>query len=308
MKYLPTILQVIFCFLSSTILLNAQAVTPPGNLTATCGANNDVVVLSWTGQPQDIGYRIIVNNLYDNELNECVIPNNNNYTYIHDDIDEGETYAFSVRAIQNNGTGNIESEPTATIGSCSSGGYATVVNLDRIVGNGGSTQIYEIGPITFCNIDPSLPVTIRAREVGRTVASIDFTVLPNECRTLGQAGVIYKLRSLTTSFELHPSRIRTESQQKADNTITIAPALRLSPNPVQHELLLQYFVLNTEQVTISIYNIQGQKVTDIVSNEPHSKGDFQRSIDVNDLPDGLYQVVYKSNYQTFHSQFVKNTQ
>lgn len=227
---------------------------------------------------------------------------------MYDDIDEDETYAFSVRAIQNNGTGNVESEPTATIGSCSSGGYATVVNLDRIVGNGGSTQIYEVGPITFCNVDPLLPMSIRAREVGRTSISIDFIVLPNECKTLGHEGIIYKLRSLTPGFKLHPSRIRTEAQQKTDNTNTITPAFRLSPNPVQHELLLQYSVFDTQQVSITIYNIQGQKVTDIVSNETHPKGDFQRFVDINDLPDGLYQVVYKSDSQTFHSQFVKNTQ
>lgn len=308
MKYLTTILQLILSFFSSVLLLNAQEVMPPGNLSATCVADNDAVEISWTGQPQDIGYRIIVNNLYDNELHECVIPNNNNYTYIYDDIDEDETYAFSVRAIQNNGNSNIESEPTATIGSCSSGGYATVVNLDRIAGNGGNTQIYELGPITFCNTDPSLPVTIRAREVNRTAFPVVFTVLPNECKTLGQEGSIYKLKSLTTGFELHPSRIRTEAQQKTDNINAIIPAFRLSPNPVQQELLLQYSVFDTQQVSITIYNIQGQKVTDIVSNETHSKGDFQRSVDTNDLPDGLYQVVYKSDSQTFHSQFVKNTQ
>lgn len=61
MKYLTTILQLILSFFSSVLLLNAQEVTPPGNLSATCGADNDAVEISWTGQPQDIGYRIIVN-------------------------------------------------------------------------------------------------------------------------------------------------------------------------------------------------------------------------------------------------------
>jgi len=60
------------------------------------------------------------------------------------------------------------------------------------------------------------------------------------------------------------------------------------PNPFNPTTKILYDVLNTNPVTLKIYNAAGQEVTTLLNNESKTKGRYSVTFDATNLPSGLY--------------------
>ena len=59
------------------------------------------------------------------------------------------------------------------------------------------------------------------------------------------------------------------------------------PNPFNPTTTLKYYLQNTAQVEISVWNILGEKVADLL-NQKQNAGDYAVNFNAADLPSGIY--------------------
>ena len=60
------------------------------------------------------------------------------------------------------------------------------------------------------------------------------------------------------------------------------------PNPFSDHTHIDYYVKKESNVTISVFNICGQKIITLVNNSKHPKGRFTTTLDANNLTAGMY--------------------
>ena len=77
------------------------------------------------------------------------------------------------------------------------------------------------------------------------------------------------------------------------------------PNPVSSNAEIRFEVINAGNVELNIINSIGDNVANI-SNEYLNQGTYSSSIDVSELPSGIYVIVLKSNNQIKHKKLVIN--
>ncbi len=69
-----------------------------------------------------------------------------------------------------------------------------------------------------------------------------------------------------------------------------------SPNPARNEFSIKYSIAQTGNVALSLYDVQGRQVMNIVDKE-HSRGIYTRSVDLTktDFPKGIYFLRLEAN-------------
>lgn len=99
--------------------------------------------------------------------------------------------------------------------------------------------------------------------------------------------------------------IDVEEETTEEEVISELPALILSPNPTDGLLKLSIEVAAWDEVVdLSIFNVQGQKVLNILESEV-DKGRQDIIIDVQDLANGVYVLVYKTRRTVRSMRLVK---
>ncbi|MFA9391009.1 MAG: T9SS type A sorting domain-containing protein [Prolixibacteraceae bacterium] len=81
----------------------------------------------------------------------------------------------------------------------------------------------------------------------------------------------------------------TKQINKEENSL-----LKMYPNPASESLNFKYSLSDKENISISIYSLDGKEIRTIV-NELQPMGNYQKNVDVSDLTEGLYIVGYSSN-------------
>ncbi len=77
-------------------------------------------------------------------------------------------------------------------------------------------------------------------------------------------------------------------------TELLAPTFYAIPNPATEIVSLHYQLPQTATVSLSIYNTMGLKVKSILSQETLNPGNFQKQVEISDLPVGVYVVVMQT--------------
>lgn len=70
-------------------------------------------------------------------------------------------------------------------------------------------------------------------------------------------------------------------------------ALKIYPNPASESVSFEYTIPETENIKLAVYCLNGKELKTI-RNEREGKGNYQKTIDVSDLPEGLYSVKFSS--------------
>jgi len=80
----------------------------------------------------------------------------------------------------------------------------------------------------------------------------------------------------------------TDSWRGFNNLITTKP---LYPNPAGETTTLEFNLFNSTNITISLYDISGQKNKDFVNFQPYQSGKSSVLLNINDISNGMYLVV-----------------
>ncbi len=76
---------------------------------------------------------------------------------------------------------------------------------------------------------------------------------------------------------------------------TFSDHVLIYPNPIEEMALLQYTLLNTENITIQLKNMEGKIVSTIVNEQTQSPGVYEQKIQLpNHLSSGIYFIVVAS--------------
>lgn len=81
-------------------------------------------------------------------------------------------------------------------------------------------------------------------------------------------------------------------------------ALQLYPNPATDNIQLSYSLNSTQPVVISLYNLSGSKITELV-NETQQAGNYNAAYSLSDYSTGVYMIVLKTGEQTLTRKVVK---
>lgn len=83
-------------------------------------------------------------------------------------------------------------------------------------------------------------------------------------------------------------------QGKSDHLVTSPrtnkPSLQIAPNPVSTKAVIDIELTSDEQSQLNIYDINGQKITEIITTQPLAAGKHQEIVDCEMLPPGIYIV------------------
>ena len=99
---------------------------------------------------------------------------------------------------------------------------------------------------------------------------------------------VYRLRSIDLNGE---SSLSNEVEVSIDNFFGV------SPNPASSKATYSFSIGDNKFATIELYNVAGQMVKSIFAGS--AKSSDQISIDVNDLPNGTYTIVLKTDDKTY---------
>jgi len=75
---------------------------------------------------------------------------------------------------------------------------------------------------------------------------------------------------------------------------SVAEKFEVYPNPVHQKSIISYHLKEKSEVTISLYNVLGEKVKTL-NKQSLNAGNYTEEIDVQDLAKGLYIVTFKIN-------------
>lgn len=145
---------------------------------------------------------------------------------------------------------------------------------------------------------------IRSSPVGLTIGQM----LPDNS-DFNFRGVIDEVKIF--DFALTPGEMKEVYEEGVVNNISfpggagVSPGLKLSPNPVNNELFVQYPGVKEKRASFLLYNVSGQLLWQREMNVPAGYPDTRISIDVNGLPGGLYFLGMRANASFLMGRFVK---
>jgi hypothetical protein len=98
-----------------------------------------------------------------------------------------------------------------------------------------------------------------------------------------------------------PDTGNTKSNDRIDsnNSKIINTAIEMSnhPNPCSSNTTIKFNVPQDTKVTLSIYDITGKVVATLV-NEQRAEGTYEESLNVSDLPEGVYYCQLQTTYRS----------
>ena len=77
------------------------------------------------------------------------------------------------------------------------------------------------------------------------------------------------------------------------------------PNPVQTNADLSFTIVDNEEVSTSIYSIDGRMVREMYRNEKMAVGQYNKTIALEDLSPGMYQLLFTDKNKVRHISFQK---
>ncbi len=83
------------------------------------------------------------------------------------------------------------------------------------------------------------------------------------------------------------------------------PTLRCYPNPTQNQLYIEVKIPNSNAISLALFDIQGRKIADIVSNEQQNIGKHQYNYDMSALPKGMYVCRLQTNEHSESQKVIK---
>jgi photosystem II stability/assembly factor-like uncharacterized protein len=174
---------------------------------------------------------------------------------------------------------------------------ARFITASPFEGRPGQTLTLEANDFDFNTSASANTVTFRNTTEGSEAVNADVVnISPSELeveipRGVGESGSVFVNVesgnvSLSTPFQLLPP-----------NDFTIKQNF---PNPFNPTTTIPFDIPTDAEVTLSIYNINGQKVREPISEENFSSGTYNQSVDFTGLASGIYiyRLISESNGQT----------
>ena len=81
--------------------------------------------------------------------------------------------------------------------------------------------------------------------------------------------------------------------------------MSLYPNPMQETLCLEYLVEKTTRMSLSVFDVSGNKVTDLLVDNLQHIGEQNFKFSLPDLPVGVYFVQLNTGLEQQSFKFVK---
>ena len=76
------------------------------------------------------------------------------------------------------------------------------------------------------------------------------------------------------------------------------------PNPVENDVVLQYYLNSPQKISINIYDIQGKMVETLISDQYSIAGNHKITFNVDQIASGLYNVQLRTTQTTYTKSFV----
>ena len=67
------------------------------------------------------------------------------------------------------------------------------------------------------------------------------------------------------------------------------------PNPASDIVSVDFNLENSSLVELSVINILGKKVIEVIPNEKFERGNYHYNINIDNLPVGIYIISYEEN-------------
>ena len=90
------------------------------------------------------------------------------------------------------------------------------------------------------------------------------------------------------------------------STTDISSSLDFSPNPFTGVLNLNYSLTNATPLSLTLCDLTGRIINQIVENSMQSPGYYQTTLNIPSLQNGIYLIVMKTNSKTIIRKVVKN--
>jgi hypothetical protein len=138
------------------------------------------------------------------------------------------------------------------------------------------------------------------------VMGAGFEILPGASFTSSIVGCSpdgYSLTADLSDWETHYVPTRYSSSSRAEESSSFEESVFFFPNPIVDKgTICVYQVYEPGNVQLELYTVHGKKVKDFLSVENHSAGSFQQSIEVGDLPSGIYYFILATPTYTVHKK------
>lgn len=90
------------------------------------------------------------------------------------------------------------------------------------------------------------------------------------------------------------------------NFLNADQIVKIYPNPVVYEALLQYELTVKTELSINIFNLQGEKISDLINNQIQEAGKYEQRILIpQELPHGNYLIIISSGTSDIAVQISK---
>ncbi|MEY4572712.1 MAG: hypothetical protein RLZ10_1960 [Bacteroidota bacterium] len=76
------------------------------------------------------------------------------------------------------------------------------------------------------------------------------------------------------------------------------PVFSIYPNPTSKFMSIHYMLKNEDVVELTLFNLSGQLVKEIINNQKQTTGDYKKIIDVSELNDGIYVIKLSTSSYT----------
>ncbi len=153
-------------------------------------------------------------------------------------------------------------------------------------------------------------VNVKDFTIERSSNGVDFTAIGTVAATNNAATINnYSFTDVTAQSAIVYYRLKTndyDNSYRNSNIITVkldaaAQLFTAFPNPVQQQLTVKHIAAN-DKATINIFNISGK----LVSSKKVASGNIQTNIAVNQLPVGVYTLVWHDGSVQQTIKFMKN--
>ncbi|MEN0046699.1 MAG: M66 family metalloprotease [Bacteroidota bacterium] len=94
------------------------------------------------------------------------------------------------------------------------------------------------------------------------------------------------------------SGINVDISSASTTPIVDEPQLMVAPNPLDEQSLIQYQLTQRTNVSLEIYNLNGKKIEQLISNELQNAGDHQLTFDADSYSNGIYVLVLRTSEET----------
>jgi len=119
---------------------------------------------------------------------------------------------------------------------------------------------------------------------------LDPVYVTASSRTLISGAISYTTIRYSTYLEIDTTAV--------EHIIAKTPKslpLLVYPNPATDQITINYDIAEEGMALLSVFTINGQKITDVISRSDASLGSFSETMDVSNLPAGMYIVILLNN-------------